>query len=92
MIYPTIRVKVRFPMKKHPIDTPWFLAKMEARGLSMHTIAPKVKGLNGPLTYSNFYRLMHGERAMSLSEAWQLSEILGVELNEIARRALGKRR
>ncbi len=79
-------------MKRHPIDTAWFLARMEALGLSMHTVAPRVKGLSGPLTYSNFYRLIHGERAMSLSEGAQLAELLEVELTEIARRALGKRR
>lgn len=79
-------------MKRHPIDTAWFLARMESQGLSMHTLAPRVKGQSGPLTYSNFYRLIHGERAMSLSEAEQLADLLDVSLEEIARRALGRRR
>lgn len=79
-------------MKKRPIDTAWFLAKIEAKGLSIHTLVGKVEGLSGKLTYSNLHRMIHGQRAMSLSEACQLSDILGVPLEELARRALGKKR
>lgn len=92
LIYQSTCVSFRFRMKRHPIDTAWFLARMESQGLSMHTLAPRVKGLSGPLTYSNFYRLIHGERAMSLSEGAQLATLLGVSIEEIAHRALGRRR
>lgn len=80
-------------MKKvHPIDTNWFIARMTARGLSINGLAPRLTGHRGPMTYSNFYRLLHGEYAMTLIVATELAEILGVRLDEIARRALGKRR
>lgn len=76
---------------KHPIDTRWFLRKIEDSGANISALAPRIRGLNGPLTQSNFYRMIHGERAMSLSEAVQLSAILAEPLDEIARRALGKK-
>lgn len=82
---------VRRPMKKHPIDTAWFLKKMESLGLNMHSLAPTIQGLNGPLDYAAFYRMIHGVRAMSLSEALQLAEILKAPLETIAKKALGKR-
>lgn len=77
--------------KRHPIDTAWFLGRMADLEETMHTIAPLVEGLNGKLNYSAFYRMIHGERAMSLSEAVQLSEILKTPLETIAKRALGRR-
>lgn len=82
---------VRRPMKKHPIDTAWFLKKMEDAGQSMHTLAPKIQGLRGELDYAALYRMIHGERAMSLSEAVQLAEILKAPIEIIAKKALGKR-
>ena len=88
---PALRVIVR-PVKKHPIDTQWFLSRLEAADLTMHQLVGKLRGLNGPLDYGAIYRMLHGERAMSLSEADQLSDILGVELKELAKRALGKKR
>jgi len=79
-------------VKKHPIDTPWFLARLEDVDRTMHGLVGKIEGLNGKLDYGAIYRMLHGERAMSLSEAYQLAQILEQPLDEIARRALGKRR
>lgn len=92
LIKPMRYVIVRCPMKKHLIDTPWFLRRMDDLNLSMHTVAPMVEGLNGKLDYSSFYRMIHGVRAMSLSEAMQLSDILKTPIETIAKKALGKGR
>lgn len=79
-------------MKKHPIDTAWFVNRLKARGLSINGTAPSLTGHRGPMTYSNFYRLLHGEYAMTLIVAAELAEILEVDLDEISKRALGKKR
>lgn len=80
------------PMKKHPIDTRWFLKRMEELDLSMHSTAASISGRNGKLDYASMYRLIHGDRAMSLQEALELSEILKTPLETIAKKALGKGR
>lgn len=79
-------------MKKHPIDTRWFLKRMEDLDLSIHTVAPQIRGLSGKLDYASCYRMIHGERAISLSEAMQLAEILDTPLEMIAKKALGRGR
>lgn len=78
--------------KKHPIDTAWFLARIEEKDLSIHAIAPKMSGRNSTLNYASLHLMLHGQRAMSLAEAVQLAEILELPLEDVARRALGKRR
>lgn len=89
---PKLRVIVPPAMKKHPIDTAWFLARLEDAGLTMHALVGKIEGLNGKLDYGAIYRMLHGDRAVSLSEALQLAQILDQPLEELAKRALGKKR
>lgn len=90
--FPMLHVIVPAAMKKHRIDTQWFLLKIEAAGYTMHSLAPKLSGRNKTLDYASLYNLIHGRRAMSLLEAYELAEALDLPLEEIARRALGKRR
>ncbi len=81
---------VRHPMKKRPIDTAWFLERIAAAGPSYNTVAklaPHIWGLKGRLDYASLYRMIHGERAMSLSEAKQLARLLGVSLRVIGEHA-----
>jgi hypothetical protein len=81
---------VRRPMKKHPIDTKWFLNRIEDMGESIHALAPRMTGRNKKLDYSSLYRVLHGERAMSLQEAVEIAELLKTPLETVARKALGK--
>lgn len=89
--FPILRVIVPPAMKKHRIDTAWFLSRIEAAGYSMNSLAPKLSGRNEAMNYASLYNLIHGDRAMSFDEAVELSEILGVGLDEMKRRVKGKR-
>lgn len=82
-------------MKKSKIDTAWFLIQIDESGLSIRELAGRMVNRQGkPMDRGNLWRLLHGTstREMTVSEAVQFSEILEISLDEIARRALGKKR
>lgn len=82
-------------MKKTVIDTEWFLKQLEARELSVRELASKMTNRQGNvMDRGDLWRLLHGERAreMTVAEASRLSELLEQPVEEIVRRALGKRR
>lgn len=89
-----LRVPIRHRMvrgvKIHPIHTNWFLNKFEEMGESMHSLAPRVRGHRGPMTYSNFRRMIHGEFMMTVYQVEDLSRLLKVPMETICRKALGK--
>jgi hypothetical protein len=84
---------VRPAMRKYQTDTRWFLEKLEAKGLTMFNLVGRWKGHNGvPMDYAGIHKRLHGERTITLDEARWLAHLLGESLEEVADRALGKKR
>lgn len=76
-------------------DKWWFKKKIDesvwgsARQLAM---VIKGRGRNGRMDHASLSRMLSGDREMLLSEAVELSELLGVPLDEIVRHALPGRK
>ena len=77
-------------MKKLPIDTKWFRALLDQRKTNIRQVALKMRGLEGRLDYASVHRMLTGKRAMTVSEALQLSRILEVDVEEIVHRATSR--
>lgn len=73
---------------KRKVDTDWFMERIrESRWGSQMQLAPEITDRRGnPLDQPELSRMLRGQREMQMSEAAQLSKLLGVPLAEIFRR------
>lgn len=67
------------------IDSDWFVRKIQESPYgSIRSLAPAMKCRSGKkMDHPMLSRMLSGERAMLLTEAVQLSELLGVSLDQI---------
>jgi transcriptional regulator with XRE-family HTH domain len=66
------------------IDTAWFLAKLEERGLSQRGLA-KLMGLD----HAAVHLMLHGRRIMSAQDGVNLAAILRIPIETLVSRATG---
>lgn len=73
------------PRDQHSIDTAWFHQRVqESRHGSLRVLGEiMVNRLGCPMGISNLSRMLAGERTMTVSEARQLADLLGVSLRAV---------
>jgi len=69
--------------KQFKVKTSLFEARMEELGYTKRSLAPEIKGLNGPLDHTALVRRLSGERAVSAWEAGQLSILLELPIETV---------
>lgn len=71
-------------LRRRGIDTGWFHERIaESEYGSLRALAPHILGRRGPLDIHALSRMLSGDRAMQLSEARQLADLLGVSLRDV---------
>lgn len=71
-------------------DTEWFKRNIESKHESIRKFCKKIIGKSGnPLDVSAVSLVIHGKRQLTVDEAFQYAELLGVDVGEICRRIRG---
>lgn len=71
-------------------DTEWFKYQIESRHESIRKFCKKIIGKSGnPLDVSAVSLVIRGKRQLTVDEAYQYAELLGVDVAEILKRYKG---
>ncbi|HTL13084.1 MAG TPA: helix-turn-helix transcriptional regulator [Bdellovibrionota bacterium] len=70
------------------MNTAWFIKRIAESGYASQRELAEVLGMGAPA----LSRMLHGERDMTVSEAWELAQALSVPVEEIVRQAMRESR
>jgi hypothetical protein len=73
-------------------DKEWFLSRIKDSPYgSVRQFAKAINGEHGSIDHTMISKILSGDRSISLWEAMQFAELLGVSLDEIAKRIYPKK-